>query len=171
MTRSTRVRKTARTAYYWRNVKPRSLRHAIELCVDYALDKHRLTIEGIADRMGIPSHWNLYKYMENGRMPAILIRPFEHACGCTYVTEHIALSASKLIFDIPTGKRPDDKDILELNEAFNDSIKLLSRFYKGAAEAEDTISAITNVMCELARQRENVIKSDAPEFDFSESES
>lgn len=160
-----------RSARYWRTVKPRSLRHAIELNAQYALEKHRLTIESIAERMGIPSHWTLYKYMENGRMPAILIRAYEHACGCTYVTQYIAISANKLIFDIPTGKRPDASEILELNEAFNDSIKLLSRFYKGEAEAEDTISALTSVMCDLARHRENVIKGDAPELDLFGGES
>ena len=155
-----------RSAGYWKTARPRSLRHAIELCSKFALDKNNISVEGIAELMGLPSHWTLYKYMENGRMPAILIRPFEYACGCTYITQYIAISANKLIFDIPTGKKPNDTDLLELNNACNDAIKLLIQFYKGEAKAEDAINAITNVMSSLVSQRENVIKTKTPELEL-----
>ena len=156
---------------YWKRVRPRSLRHAIELCSKYALDKKHCSVERIAELMGLTSHWTLYKYMENGRMPACLIRSYEHACGCTYITKYIAASANKLLCDIPTGKAASESTVLDLNTAFNEAVNLLSKFYQGGADVNDTIDALTSVMCDIAHHRENISKSAAPELDmFSEDE-
>ena len=154
------------SAVYWKKVRPRSLRHAIELCSKYALDKKHYSVERIAELMGLSSHWTLYKYMENGRMPACLIRSYEHACGCTYITQYIATSANKLLCDIPTGKTASESTVLDLNTAFNEAVNLLSKFYQGSADASDTIGKLTSVMSEIAHHRENVCKSAAPELDL-----
>lgn len=148
----------------WRNVRGTSLRHAMQLCIDYARDRRNLSVERIADLMGVSNHWNLYKWMESGRLPSILIRPFEHACGCTFLTDYIATSAHKLVIDIPSGRRVSDADLIELQHGASEAVQLLSRFYRGEKNADETIAAITRVMADLAGHRANVAKSLAPEL-------
>lgn len=154
----------------WKRVQPTSLRHAIELCLEYARDKQNLSVDRVADLMGQSSRWTLYKWMENGRMPAILIRPFEHACSCTFVTQYIAASAHKLVVDIPRGKKAKDSDLLALQTGFNEALNLLARFYQGEVEADQTIATLTDAMAQIAGHRENVSKALAPELGLFEDE-
>ncbi len=138
----------------------------MELCIEYGRQKHNLSVDRIADRMGLPQKWTLYKWMENGRIPSIEIPAFEHACGANFVTVYLATAAHKLLIDIPVGKKPVDTDILTLNANFNDAISLLTRFYKGEADMQDTLSALTNTIESIAFHRENIQKDHAPELDF-----
>lgn len=148
----------------WKKAAPTSIRNAIELCVKHASARKNMSVERIADHMGLESHWVIYKWMENGRMPSILIRPFESACGCTYVTQWIATSAHKLLTDIPTGHTASNDDLLELSDSFNDALKLLRKFYKGKAQQDETIEALTSILAEIAGHRENVRKAETPEL-------
>lgn len=138
----------------------------MELCIEHARQKRNLSVDRIADRMGLTNKWTIYKWLENGRMPAILIPAFEYACGVEYVTTYLATSAHKLLIDIPMGKKPKDTDILSLNSNFNDAVSLLSRFYKGDADIDDTINALTNTIESMAFHRENVMKDQTPELDL-----
>lgn len=150
----------------WKRAVARSLRHSMELCLEYAKDRHNLSVERIADRMGLSSHWTLYKWMESGRMPANLIRPFEHACGATFVTQYVASSAHKLLVDIPTAKAVVDTDLLALQTGFNEAVNVLARFYKGDAEAETALSELNRLMTDIAGHRARVERSCEPELDL-----
>ena len=148
----------------WKRATATSLRHAMELCLEYAKGKKNLSVDNIADLMGLNNKWTLYKWMESGRMPSILIRPFEHACGCTYMTQYIASSAHKLLVDIPNGKPPKDTDLISLQTGFNEAVNLLAGFYQGKASADETLGALTSVMGQIAGHRVNVSKALAPEL-------
>lgn len=155
----------------WKRVQPQSLRHAMELCLEYGKEKKNLSVDRVADLMGIPSKWAIYKYLESGKMPANLIRPFEHATGATFVTQYIGASAQKLLIDIPSGKPSDDQSLLDLHHSLNDCVHLLTRFYRGEVEAPEVLNGITEAMQELAGHRENVRKHAEPELDlFGEGE-
>ncbi|AOE92049.1 hypothetical protein LBM341_03799 (plasmid) [Ralstonia solanacearum] len=65
---SSAIRVTRRN---WKRIRPTSLRHALELCKDYAKERHNLSVERIAESMGLADHWTLYKWFQNGRMQAI----------------------------------------------------------------------------------------------------
>lgn len=150
----------------WKRASARSLRHSMELCLEYAKERHNLGVERIADRMGLASHWTLYKWMESGRLPANLIRPFEHACGCTFVTQYIAASAHKLLIDIPSAKPVVDTDLLALQTGFNEAVNVLARFYKGDAEAPQALGELTRLMADIAAHRAKVAMACTPELDF-----
>lgn len=150
----------------WKRVRPTSLRNALELCKDYAKEVHNLSVARISELMGVADHYAIYKWIQTGRMPAILIRPFEHACRCTFATDFIGASAHKLVIDIPKGKRASDMDIVELQSRLSDAVGSLIRFYQGGADAEQTEAAITGVMADLAFHRENVKRSAQPELGF-----
>lgn len=155
----------------WKRVQPQSLRHSMELCLDYGRDKKNLSVDRVADLMGIPSKWTLYKYLESGKMPANLIRPFEHATGATFITQYIGSSAQKLLIDIPSGKSTGDDGLLDLQCSLNESVRLLTLFYRGQVDAAEVLSGITDAMQELAGHRENVRKHGEPELDlFGEGE-
>ena len=148
----------------WKREVPRSLSHAVELCIAHARDKKNLSVDNIADLMELANKWMLYKWTESGRMPAILIRPFEHACDCSFMTQYFATSNNKMLVDIPKGRKFEDSELLELQSEFNDAVNLLARFYQCGAEAEETIGALTKVMEGIAGHRANVSKVMTPEL-------
>lgn len=147
----------------WKRTRARSLRHAIELCLEYARE-HQLSVDRVADLMGLASKWTLYKWLQSGRMPAVLIRPFEHACGATFLTDYLAASAHKLLVDAPQGRRANDMELAELHASFSEALQKLLKFYDGAAEAPETLDALTHLMKGVAWHRENVSKSTEPEL-------
>lgn len=149
-----------------RRPAPNSLRHAMELCLKHAQSKHRRSVDRVADLMGLTSKWTLYKWLENGRIPGILIRPFEHACGATYITEYMAHSAHRLAVEIPSGRPGETSDIAELQEVFAKATRLLIRFYRDNVDPDDTVSALYELLTAVAWHRENVNKSAAPELDL-----
>ncbi|HGM5017881.1 TPA: hypothetical protein ACKPYW_002282 [Pseudomonas aeruginosa] len=56
----------------WKNAQPTNLRQALEWCKDHGRERRRLSVERIAEQMGLPDHSALYKWLANGRMPAVL---------------------------------------------------------------------------------------------------
>ena len=154
----------------WKRIQPNSLNHAQELCLLHARERLNRSVDQVADLMGLTNKWVLYKWIQNGRIPTVLIRPFEAACGINYVTRYLAHSDHKLLIDIPTGKRASDNDINTLQVCFTDAVALLLRFYGGQAESGETLSALTSTMERLAWHRGEVERHQHPEFDFTEDE-
>lgn len=150
----------------WKRAQPTSLSQAMELCIEHAREQHNRSVDTIADLMGLPNKWNLYKWMENANLPARLIRPFEYACGCDFISRYLAISAGKLVVDIPTGKTAKPGDIHELQDILNAAMGNLIRFYSGRAQADETLAAIQSAMEGLALHRGNVAKHAHPELDF-----
>lgn len=147
----------------WKPVQPASMQHAIRLCLDYALHKHNRSVARVAELIGT-SEWTIYKWMTDGSIPSKRIRPFEFACDATFITHYIATSAQKLVIDIPAGRAGSQDELLDLQNQLNDAVSLLTRFYRGEAEAADVLQGVTLAMQQLAGHRENVRKHDAPEL-------
>ncbi|KMQ74036.1 hypothetical protein [Marinobacter subterrani] len=147
----------------WKPVQPQTMQHAIRLCLDYAVHKHNRSVARVADLIGT-SEWTVYKWMSEGSIPSKRIRPFEFACDATFVTRYIASSAQKLVIDIPSGRSGNQDELLDLQNQLNESVSLLTRFYRGEAEAEDVLQGVTCAMQQLAGHRENVVKHEAPEL-------
>jgi hypothetical protein len=93
-----------------------------------------------------------------------MIRPFEHACGATFLTQYIGASAQKLLIDIPAGQPASQDDLLTLQSTMNDAVTLLAQFYKGNLGSEEVMGGITAAMAQLAGHRCNVEKAAAPEL-------
>ena len=89
----------------WKRWQPATLRDALKGCKDFALERHNLSVERIAERMGLEDHWSLYKWIANGRMPLVLAPAFEHACGINLVARWMAATDGKLLVDIPKGQQ------------------------------------------------------------------
>jgi hypothetical protein len=139
------------------------MQHAIRLCLDYALHKHNRSVARVAELIGT-TEWSVYKWMSEGSIPSVRIRPFEFACDATFITHYIATSAQKLVIDIPAGRAGSQDELLDLQNQLNDAVSLLTRFYRGEAEAADVLQGVTLAMQQLAGHRENVRKHDAPEL-------
>ena len=101
----------------WKLARPASLTEALRLCVDYAKERHNKGIERIADQMGV-SHDSLYKWVASGRLPANLLLGFELACGCHFASTWLALSAGKLVIDMPTGCKASPAELVAVNTCF-----------------------------------------------------
>lgn len=157
---------TAKPRRNWKRVQPTSLRHAMELCKEHARDRLNLSIERIAELMGQADHWSLYKWLENGRMPAVLIPAYENACGIDFITRWFAASRSKLLIDMPTGRALTDVDVVTLQTGFGTAMQLLTDFHSGKADAGATLDALTVHIEQVAFHHANVAKYATPEFAF-----
>ncbi len=152
----------------WKHIKPNSLNQAQELCIQYARVRLNRSVDQVADLMGVSNRWNLYKWMQNNRMPISLIRPFEAACGANYVTQYLAYSDHKLLIDIPTGRKATEKEINALQACFSSAMSMLLAFYGGETEADETLAELTRLMEELAWHRANIERYTQPELEFEE---
>lgn len=151
---------------YWKDRQPSSLRQGMELCLEYARFKHNRSVDQVADMMGLANKWTLYKWLENGRLPSVLIRPFETACGTDYVTRFIAHSAHKLLVDIPTGRKATSTDVNALQASFTDAVSLLLKFYEDRQAVDETLSSLFLVMEQLALHQGQIEKFKQPELDL-----
>lgn len=150
----------------WKNRQPASLRQAMEWCLEHARERLNRSVDRVAELMGLSSRWIIYKWLESGRLPAILIRPFEEACGITYVTRFIGHSAHKLLIDIPTGRKATGKDINTLQASCTEVVSSLLAFYEGKTGTEETLAALYTAMEELAYQQRTVEKHQQPELEL-----
>lgn len=150
----------------WKALRASSIPQAMELCIEYAKDHSNRGVERIAELMGMPSHWTLYKWMEEGAIPARMIRPFEHACGATYLTNYLGASAHKLLIDLPTGRRAQAGDIQAVQEACTAAVGALLDFTAGRRDANQTHAALTVALERLAAERAEVERYTTPELPF-----
>lgn len=150
----------------WKTYRPGSLQEAIEACVEFARERHQMSVDRIADAMGLPSKWALYKWIESGNLPTRCIRPFENACSCTYVTQHLAAGARKLLINLPTGRKAGGGDIHAVQEACNAAVGALLAFADGKTDALSTRNAIDAAIEQLARERAEVDRHTQPELEI-----
>ncbi len=151
----------------WKRVQPNSLRDALRLCKDHALEKKNYSVERIADLMGITADV-LYKWLANGRMPASSIPAYEHITGVNFVTRWLAASTGHLMIAAPTGRQASAADMQALQELLNTAVGKLLQFYGGKTEAGDALASIQQGMEGLAWHKGNVEKHLQPEFEFTE---
>lgn len=151
----------------WKKAKARNLEEAFRLCKDYAefANSNRLNIERLAELMGDGDE-TLRKWIRKATMPTHKIPSFEHACGCSYVSDYLAARTGKMLIDIPTGRKLKSTDVLQTQRMFNKSMELLIEFASGESTAEETSAALHASMCDLAYHNENVQKLKSPELDF-----
>lgn len=153
----------------WNKVIPTSHIESLRLCKDYAKQKHNLSIERIADEMGVTGD-ALYKWLANGTMPLNRIRSYQLACRCSFVSRYMAYSDGNLIIPIPPGKDIDDTLMMELNQSFHGAMDYLSKFYAGKATADETMDALIAHMQATGWHHANVQKHTQPEFEFATEE-
>lgn len=150
----------------WKRLQPTSLRHALELCKEHARERLNRSVERIAEDMGLADHWTVYKWLENGRIPATMIPPFEAACGIDYVTRWFAARSGRLLVEVPQGRQQALTDLLELNRDFAAALALLTDFYAGKAQADATVAALSSHLEQVAWHRANVAQHAEPELEF-----
>ncbi len=151
--------------------QPTCLSDAFKMCVDYALQKHRMNTDRIADAMGLSQPWSLYKYISHGSMPCNLIRPFELACKCNFVTAYLAASTGEhVLIKVPNGRRAGASDIAALQETCNLAVNAVIQFYrgKGGNDAAGAIAAINTALGSLSHERGHIQNHQQPEFNFHE---
>lgn len=147
--------------------RPTSATHAARLCKECAAVKLNLSVERIADLMGV-THDSLYKWLATGRMPLILIPAFELACGCNYVSEWLAASSGKVVISLPKGRTATPTDMVEFNSGFAAALQLLADFHNSPAkvDATEVLAALTSHIQQVAWHRANVAQHANPELDF-----
>lgn len=154
------------TSSNWKKLRPRSLPHAMELCLAFAKEKHHRSVDQVADLMALPNKWRLYKWVENADMPSRHILGFEHACGIDFMTQYHAHASRRLLIDIPIGRQVEAADLHALQAMTNNAVGALIAFAAGSATSEDVIAATTQAMEGLAWHRANASKHQQPELEL-----
>ncbi|UVK85206.1 MULTISPECIES: hypothetical protein [Pseudomonas] len=152
----------------WKRIQPSNLRDALKLCQQHAKERFNHSIERIAALMGLEDHWTLYKWIANGRMPAVLIPAYEQACGISLVTRWLASSGGKLLIDVPAGRTASAHDIQTLQTTLHDATGQLMAFYADDVEAAAALAAIQAGLEELAWHRGNVQQHAHPQLELGE---
>lgn len=154
----------------WKRVYPSSVIEALRLCKDHALERRRLSVERIAELMGVTSD-TLYKWLSTGRMPAVVIPGYEHACGIALVSRYLATSSGVLVIDMPTGRAPEDASLQDLQMALHGAVGALLNHYKLGADPDATVAAVMAGLEQLAFHHRNVQQGGAPQLALWEQKS
>jgi hypothetical protein len=152
----------------WKREQPKSLRHATDLCMDYAREKYNRSADHIAELMGEVNKWTFYKWIETGNMPLRKLKTFEHACGVDFVSRWLVISGDKLVIDIPRGRHVGPDAVHTLQVALNDTVGALLDFYADKIGVEQTTAMLQTAMEQLAWHKLNVEKAHQPELPFDE---
>lgn len=153
----------------WKTAQPSSLRQALEWSLEHARERLNLSVERIAERMGIDNHWKLYKWVTNGSMPTVLIPAFEHVCGINLISRWLAAGSGKLLIDLPTGRDCSSQDVQLLQSVLHDATGALIDFYSGKHDnVEQTIAAVHVGIEMLAWHRGNVQQHAHPQLDLGD---
>jgi len=147
-----------------------SLRAAFEQDKRTALDKHRRSMERIAELMNNMRTSTLYDWIDDLRMPVSALASWEHATGGSAVMRYLASQGGRLLIDIPRGKPHGAADVQGLQSVTHAAIGALIAFGEGQAEADQTMAALLHAMQALAWHRENVRKNSQPELDLGENQ-
>lgn len=154
----------------WKRYVPTSLREALQGCKDFALERQRLSVERIAERMGLEDHWVLYKWISSARMPLVLVPAYQHVCGIDLVNRYLAASAGQLLVPVPTGRRAEPTELVALNSGFAQALQLLTDFYDaGTGRVPDpgaTLEALRSHLEAVAAHHANVSAYANPELEF-----
>lgn len=155
---------------FWKRYQPSSLRDALSRIKDYARERHNLSVERIAERMGLADHWAIYKWIENGRFPAVLLPAYENVCGINLATRWLAATQHKLLVDMPAGRTAAESDLVGLCTGFQQAVQLLSDFYKseGAADSQPVLDALRGHLEAVAYHHQNVRGFAEPELELHE---
>ncbi len=154
----------------WKSVQARDLRDAMDLCLEYAREKHNRSVDTVADLMALTSKWTLYKWVQEASLPARFIKGFEHACGIDFVSRYLVASDNKLVIEIPRGRNVSPHDIQVLQATAHEAIGEFIKFYKDQQNLEETLAAAQTVLERFAWHKGNVEKFQQPELPFNEEE-
>lgn len=154
------------TSKDWKKARATTLPQAMELCLAYAREVNNLSVDNVADIMGLPSKWRIYKWVEDANLPLHYLRGFEHACGCNFVTRYLAHSAHHLLIEIPRGRRIGAGDLTALQQQTTEAVAALIAFASGQIDAAGVIAATTRAMEGLAWHRRNAEKHQQPELEL-----
>jgi hypothetical protein len=151
-------------------MQPRDLRHAMELCIDYARERHNRSVDHVAELMSEVNKWTLYKWLEGGNMPARKIPAFEHACGIDFVSRWFASRGNRVVIEIPIGRKVNAEDLNVLQGVLNEAFGALLKFYGDKLTPEETHAAVSTAVEQLVWHRLNVDKCRQPELPMFEEE-
>lgn len=147
----------------WKSVRATSLSEAMELCIEFSTENRR-PIKVLADLMGVETK-TLYRWLAETSMPLNRVRQFETFCGICLISDYLCTAhGDKVVVSIPTGKKADIADLIEIQGNFSEALTLLTRFYQHGVDVENTVSALTKTLTQIAFQRANVLKVCEPEL-------
>jgi hypothetical protein len=151
----------------WKRYQPKDLRDAFRACKEVARERKRLSVERIADLMGISADC-LYKWLSDAKMPAASIPAYEHICGAHFVTEYLASGCGRIVVLIPPGTPAGVEDLADLQAQIADAVARLVRCYRSGEDIIGTRDGLTGSIQSLAWHRENVTHLDMPALDLQE---
>lgn len=155
---------------FWKRYQPASCRDALEQCKNHGREALNLSVERIAEQMGLADHWALYKWIQNGRFPLVLAPAYERVCGIDLITRWLAATRRHLLVPMPVGRAASSADLVGMSTAFQHAVQLLSNFYQGAGQGDpqSVLDALRAHMQDVAYHHANVAGFKEPQLEFQE---
>lgn len=150
----------------WKRAAPTSLTEALRLCKDHAREAKRLSVERIAELMGVTAD-ALYKWLSTGRMPANLIPAYEHVCGCDYVSRYLAIAAGNIVLRMPTGRAVKPLDVASLQGVLTEAVSAIIGFAAREIDAPAALARIEDGLAGLAWHHGNIERHQQPELELA----
>lgn len=154
-------------ARFYNKKIPSNFGDALNMCKDHAKIKHNLSVERIADEMGL-STVRLYQMLDSGDMPISRLLNFQRICRCNYVTRYLAHRDNFMLVKIPTGGKVSDELMLTINKSFHEALNELTEFYTHGQNPDIAIAALTKHMTNIAWHKGNVEKQMQPDLNFED---
>lgn len=151
------------------NRVPTSLVSAIEQDKVSGIRIRQMSVERHAELQAVSTS-RLYKWMEDGDLPANRLAGWFHNTGGKAVIRYLCAQAGGLFVPMPTGRRPTAEEIAELQHVLADTGAALLRFYAGRADQAETLGAVQQALELLAWHRGSVEKTDQPELELGDLE-
>lgn len=154
------------TRRVWNRV-PSSLVGAFEQDKTHGIRTRQMSVERHAELQAV-SPSRLYKWMEDGDLPANRLAGWFHNTGGKAVIRYLCAQAGGLFVPMPTGRRPTAEETAELQHVLADAGAALLRFYAGRADQAETLGTVQQVLELLAWHRNTVEKTEQPELELGE---
>lgn len=140
-----------------------SIQHAIELCLKNGMQQHNRDIARIGSMIGQNTS-TFYKWLGEERIPLSHILAFEIACDAHFITQYLAHAHSKMLVDIPSGRKGTHREWSELASYTQQVLNMLLDADEQKQDPDETARAITSLMQDFSYHRERMLKHRQPDL-------
>lgn len=136
------------------------IRSAINECLDYAKRVLYRDVASLAELMSLDNKWVLFKWVETGRIPAVLIPAFEAACGCNALSRCLAKEGGSMTIPAPTGRFARVASSTETHLLVTTAIATAIAAEINASKAGEAVRAINGAIESLAWLRHQLAEKE-----------
>lgn len=132
---------------------------ALDACLDHAWQHFGRSVTDLAEIIGLPNKWLLYKWVESGKLQAAYIPALEEACGAKFVTKYLADRGGLLTFRPPV-TADHETSLLALHETLLSAIQAYASANDSESHRKKAVGALAKAIETLATERKRLTSTE-----------